>query len=244
MHNFIPNTSKLDEKIVAKRDPMTLSIDSPPENRDILDPESVTMEPVKSPSRWKQLLLAIGVGLSVSSFDYRESNSPDEDPFGRSIDRPQLQALSASAGLNVNSAKLAARPSTTDRNTDRKNASTAAARLTTAQAAVTEAKAAIALSRVHVEQADLNLQTFKSKYFRDRNLSKNSAAAPPEHRKKLERARVAYNFATTQKSHALHGLKQAQAQLAVAEAGVDKVRSQLAKAIPKRKCDRAKNLEI
>lgn len=185
----------------------------------------------------------MGIGLSVSSFDYREqSNSPDGSPLGSSSDRQQLQTLSASAiELNANSAKLATRPSTSERKTDRKNASSTA-RLATARAAVKEAKAAIALSRVHVEQADLNLQTFKNNYVRYRNLHKNSAAAPVEHRERLESARVAYNFATTQKSHALHGLKQAQAQLTVAEAGVAQVRSQLAQAMPNtRACERARN---
>lgn len=89
MHNPINNIGKLDEKIFAKLDAITVSRESRSDTtEDSVNPQQIAIEPVRSKSRWQEFLLAIGLGLGVSMFDEQEqSNSPDGSPFGRAIDR-------------------------------------------------------------------------------------------------------------------------------------------------------------
>jgi hypothetical protein len=242
-NNFLTNTSNLTKKIVTEKDAITVGVNRSPVDRDPEHPVPASMPPVRSTSRWKKLILLLGLGFGVSMFEYREQSiDAHQASFGRSIyvdtQQPQVK-LAPSIGLNMTSAQLAASPTTSGK-TNRGDASLAAAKIATATAVVKEAKSALALSRIHVEQAEVNLETFTNNYVRTQNLHRRSAVD----RHQLEQARVAYNFATTQKSHALHGLKQAQSQLTVAEVDVARVRSQLAQAIPNRKCNLAKSQEI
>jgi hypothetical protein len=239
MDNSIANSSKVDKKIGTERDLITHRDAAPSAERDATTTAPVT----RSISRRTKLLAALGVGagaitIAVSLLDY-----PDPAPAPKPSQRFQKQRVLVASMSRANEtlADRAVRSPTIDRQLDlvRADATTAPSKMVKAKAAVKEAKTALSLSQAHVEQAQINLQTFKKNYERHQDLHKRNAV----NFQQLEQSQVAYNFATTQKSHALHGLKQAQTQLTAAEVSLDRVRSQLAQATPERTCDRSKNIQ-
>jgi multidrug resistance efflux pump len=216
MYNSPPDPHKINQKIVAQQKVKTIGT-SPPAAR----------------SRWKKSLGKIGVGLSISTLLVSIYEYPGYGIWGSSIERQQWPALTATrfsdkepTSPHVQMADLALlqapneqadRDSTGDRVTIKTN--------------LQEAQAAVRLAKIDVEQAQINLETFKNNYNRYHQLVKRGGAGVEKYRQKLAEAQVAADFAIEQKSYALHGLKHAQAQLTVAENSAAKI-SQLARTAP------------
>jgi hypothetical protein len=227
MHNPPTDTSKITEKIVTKNDLITVGCAAPLAHRVLLptddrDPANITptaAAPVRSMSRAQKLLAALGVGVAMGTMAVSGWESPGQSTSLR-LDPVGRSSVTETAPV--------------------KNTSTAPAKIATAKAAVKEAQAALTLAEVDVDRADINLQTFKTDYERYQNLPTDKAV----NRHRLAKARVAYNFAKTQKSHALYGFKQAQAQLNAAEIGVAHIQSQLARVLPNRARDRVKDRQM
>jgi hypothetical protein len=183
---------------------------------------------MQNPLGWKKILTAILVGLGTTTVAISTIEQPGKSTaiqparLGHSIDRqPAITGAAAPTKTTPPDLRVIAANSTS---TDRQPAaaSTAPDRVKIAQAALEEAQVALALSQADVEQADINIQTFKTEYDRHQELHRRGAID----RQKLARAKKAYDFAHHQKSYAIHGLKQVKLQLAAAEIGVDKARSQ------------------
>ena len=217
MQNPITNTAKIDDRIAMARDSTTVST-SPLDNQD-----AVKTAPVTAMSRWQKPLAVISVGVGMTIMAVTTVEYPGQATFGRSIERQPPQAIpvlarqfssreTATTNLTPPHGSLTV---ATDRNLERKRE----ARLATAQATVAESKAALALSQADVAQAHINVQTFKNDYDRHQDLFKSGVV----NSQKLVQARIAYDFAKRQKSHAIDGLKQVQAQLNAAAANVAKV---------------------
>jgi hypothetical protein len=168
--------------------------------------------------------ISLGLGImmmGVGAIEYSgQSTALRQATFGASIDRqPAITRTAAPTKTTPTDRSLIVANSGS---TDRQTAGNTPNRVQIAQAALEDAKVALALSQADVEQADINIQTFKTEYDRHQELHKRGDID----RQKLATAKKAYDFAQHQKSYALHGLKQAKIQLAAAEIGVEKARSQ------------------
>jgi hypothetical protein len=245
MDNSITNANKVDRNSTTERNSTTRGEATPSVDRsDATTIAPVTKHSVRS-SRRKKLFAALGIGvgaiaIAVSTWQYPDEPAPAPKPSKR-FQQQRVVLVSTSQSANLTLADRSIGSPTSDRQPDLEpaEAPSAPTKILRAIAAVKEAKTALTLSQSHVAQTEINLQTFKNNYERHQDLHRRNAI----NRQQLEQSQVAYNFATTQKSQALHGLKQAQTQLTAAEVKLDRVRSQLAQATPNRACNRAKNIQ-
>jgi hypothetical protein len=220
MQNPITNTAKIDARIVTDRDLTTVST-SLLDNRD-----PVKTVPVAAMSRWQKSLAVISVGVGMTMMAVTTVEYPGQATFRRSLDRQPPQAIPVLARQFSSRETAPTNVTPLDRSlavaTGSNPERDREARIATAQAAVAESKVALALSQADVAQAHINVQTFKNDYDRHQDLFKSGAV----NSQKLVRARIAYDFAKRQKSHAVDGLKQVQVQLNAAAANVAKVQAQ------------------
>jgi hypothetical protein len=175
-----------------------------------ITPQRVTtVSPVRRICSTQSLVAILG-GLGIMTMAVGVFEYPGQSTTSAS-DRPMPAAVT----------KVATNNTPTDRTGDRQ----ARVAIAAAQAAVNEAKRAIALSEADVAQADINIQTFQTKYERYRELHKRGAV----NSRQLAQARVAHDFGKQQKQIALEGLKHARGQLTEA-INLANARSQLARA--------------
>jgi hypothetical protein len=212
------NTSEIDEKIIKDRDLIVASLRSRSANREPANAAPVGRSTDRA-TGWKQSIAGISIGLGMTmlatiAIDYPRQSIAFPVTFKPS---PAKYAARQVAALTTPNRALIAVSTGSDRH---REAATAPDRLEQAQTAVKEAKIAIALSQADVTQAELNLQTFKTDYDRDRDLYRSGTID----RQKLARTSKIYDFAKAQKGRARDGLQQAQAQLIDAELGVDRLR--------------------
>jgi hypothetical protein len=212
MQNAPNNPSQADEKIVREQDLITVGRASPLADRESPKTPPLTVQLVPI-ARWKKSVAAIGVGIGLVTFDVTML-----------FDRPVRSTAPS--------------PATSKRSIPKQRPQAKPSKIAIAQAALKEAKAAITLSQERVAQAHVNLQAFQTNYDRQQQLYTSGTVD----RQKLAQAKVAADFAKTQKSHALHGLNQAQLQLTAAEEDISEVRSQLAQGLPATGCKRVKKI--
>ncbi len=180
MQGFPNNKSKIDEKIVKERGLIAVSSPSPSANRELTN-AAPAAPPIDRVSDWKQSLQQ-SIALQATF-----------------IPRPGTLASPPIVAVTAPNRSLIALSTGSYRN---REAATAPDRLEQAKTALKEAKIALALSQADLTQAELNLQTFKTDYERDRDLHRSGAID----RQKLARTNKIYNFAKMRKGDALYGL--------------------------------------
>ncbi|AFY94549.1 hypothetical protein [Chamaesiphon minutus] len=216
MRNPRTNIRKIAQNILTK-EPTKIGITSPSYERDVVAMAPHKTQPVKRLFLWEKLFASISVGLGimmmgVGAIEYPgQSTALRQVTLTESIDRQPLQTIATTSDLPAKQNRITTAPGTKPDP------------IQIAQAALQEAKTALTLSRADVAQADINIQTFKKDYDRDRELYKQGKASSQQ----LAQAKSEYDFAQQQKRYALHGLKQVEQQVEAAEAALDTVRSQL-----------------